>query len=71
MHSTFHHCLVTARIADLHDHAARERTIKAAVRAHRAQPHHRTRPVPGHAVSGLIRRALTPSGGGRSPSPTR
>jgi hypothetical protein len=70
MHSTFHHAMAVARIADLHYHAARERTAKAAVRAHRAQPRHRTRPVSGHAVSGLMRRALTLSGG-RSPSQTR
>jgi hypothetical protein len=67
MHSTFHHEMAAARIADLHYHAAQERTAKAAVRA---QPHHRNRLVPGHAVGGLMRRALTPSGG-RSPSPTQ
>jgi hypothetical protein len=70
MHSTFRHEIAGARIADLRDHAARERTVKAAVRARRAQPRHRTRPVPGHTVSSIMRRALTPSGG-RSPSPTQ
>jgi hypothetical protein len=42
MHSTFHHQLANARVADLHHHAARERTAKAAIRArHAAQPRRR------------------------------
>ena len=43
MRPTFHHEMATARVADLHHYAARERTAKAAIRARRAQP----RPAPG------------------------
>jgi hypothetical protein len=70
MRPPFHHELAMARIADLHHHAARERTVKAASRARRPQAHHRTRSVPDHGVTGLARRALTPARG-RSPAPTR
>ena len=67
MRPTFHHDLAKARVADLHHHAARERTAKA---ARRAQTRHRTRPGPGHTVAGLARRVLTLASG-RRPSPTR
>ena len=67
MQPTFHHELATARVADLHSHAARERMAKA---ARRAQKHHRTRSVPARTVTGLARRVLTLASG-RSPSPTR
>jgi hypothetical protein len=70
MRPTFHHDLATARVADLHHQAARERTAKAAIRARRAQPHHRTRSVLGRAVTALARRALTLAGGHR-PAPGR
>jgi hypothetical protein len=67
MHPSVHHEMATARIADLHHDAAGERLAKAAVRARRA---HRTRPVPGHTVTSLVRRAITLARG-RRPSPTR
>ena len=70
MHSTVYHEMAAARIADLHHDAARERAAKAAVRARRAQRHHRTRPMPGHSVTSLARRAIALARG-RSPSPTR
>lgn len=53
MHPTFCHDLATARIADLHHDAARERTAKAAAQARRAQPHDRTRPAAGHIITSL------------------
>lgn len=70
MHPTFHDELAAARVADLHQRAARERTAKAASQGRRAQRHHRTGSVPGHIVTRLARRVLTLFGG-RSPSPTR
>jgi hypothetical protein len=70
MHPTVYHEMATARIADLHHDATWERAAKAAVRARRAQPHHRTRPVPGHTVTSLARRTITLARG-RNPSPTR
>jgi hypothetical protein len=73
MHSTFHHELAAARIADRHQHAAQEQMAQAACRARRArraQEQQRIRPVPGHAVAFLARRVLTLAGA-RSPSPTR
>jgi hypothetical protein len=70
MHCTFQRDLATARIADLHHQAAHERVARAAVRARRAHPGHRTRAAPGRAVTRLARWALTLVGG-RSPSPTR
>ena len=70
MRPTFHDELATARVADLHQHATRERTAKAAIRGRRAGTHHRTGSVPGRAITGLARRVLTLFGG-RSPSPTR
>jgi hypothetical protein len=70
MHPIFHDELAAARVADLHQHAARERTAKAAIQRRRARTHHRTGSVPGHAITGLARRALTLFGG-RRPSPTR
>jgi hypothetical protein len=70
MHPTAYHEMATARIADLHHDAARERAAKLAVRARRAQPHHRTRPAPGHAITSLARRAITLARG-RSPASTR
>ena len=68
MRPTFHHELATARVADLHQHASREQTAKAAIHARRAQPQHRTRSVPGHIVIALARRALTLAGD-RRPAP--
>jgi hypothetical protein len=68
MRPAFHHDLATARVADLHHHAARERTAKAASRAGRAHQQHRTVPAP--AVTGLARRVLTLARG-RRPAPTR
>jgi hypothetical protein len=68
MHPPFHHELATARVADLHQQAARERTAKAASHTRRPHKHHRTRPVPGPTVTSLARRALTLAGG-RSPYP--
>jgi hypothetical protein len=70
MHPTLHHEMATARIADLHHQAARQRAAKAAVRARRAQPHHRTPPAPGLIITSLARRAITLARG-RGPSPTR
>ena len=70
MHPTVYHEMATARIADLHYDATRERVAKSAVRARRAQPHHRARPVPGHTVLSLARRAITLARD-HSPSPTR
>jgi hypothetical protein len=70
MYRTFHHELATARVADLHQHAARERTAKAAIQGRRARAHHRTGSVPGHTITGLARRVLTLFGA-RSTSPTR
>ena len=67
MHPTAHHEMATARIADLHHDAARERAAKSAVRARRG---YRTRSVPVHTVTSLTRRAITLARG-RSPSPTR
>jgi hypothetical protein len=43
MRPAFHHELATARVADLHHHAATERTAKAARRGRRPQARHRTR----------------------------
>jgi len=70
MRPTFHHELATARVADLHQHAARERTAKAAIQGRRARAHQRTGSMPGHATTGLARRVLTLFGA-RSTSPTR
>jgi hypothetical protein len=58
MRPAFHHDLATARVADLHHHAARERTAKAA--------RHRTWSVPGHSVTGLVSRVLALARGRRS-----
>ena len=69
MHPTFHHDVATARIADLHHDAARERAARAAVRARGSQPHRRTRPGPDHMATGLARRAITLAD--RRPSLTR
>jgi hypothetical protein len=55
MRPAFHHDLATARIADLHHHAARERAAQAAIHGRRAQPDHRARLAPGHAVTLLAR----------------
>lgn len=70
MRPAFHHELATARVADLHHQAARERTAKAAIRGRRPQPHQRTGSVTGHTVTGLARRVLTLAGG-RGPSSAR
>ena len=70
MRPAFHHELATARAADLHHQAARERAAKAAIRGRRPQPHQRTGSVAGHTVTGLARRVLTLAGG-RGPSPAR
>ncbi len=59
MRPAFHHDLATARVADLHHHAAMERTAKAARRAGRPPARHRTWSVPGHSLTGLARRVLT------------
>jgi hypothetical protein len=67
MRPIFHHELATARIADLHHHAARERAAKT---ARHAQSHLRARPMCWRTVASLARRALTLAGG-RSPSPIR
>ena len=64
MRPAFHHDLATARVADLRHHAARERIAQAAIRARRAQPDHRARLVPGHAVT-VLARALTLARGHR------
>jgi hypothetical protein len=48
-----------ARITDLHRHAAREQTAKAAVGARGPQAQHRTSSVPADPVTGLARRVLT------------
>jgi len=70
MRPAFHHDLATARVADLHHQAARERAAKAAIRGRRPQPHPRTGSVAGHTVTGLARRVLTLAGG-RGPSSAR
>jgi hypothetical protein len=70
MRPAFHHDLATARVADLHHHAAMERTVKAARRARRPQARYRTWSGPGHGVTGLGRRVLTLARG-RRPAPTR
>jgi hypothetical protein len=70
MRPAFHHDLATARVADRHHHAAREQMAKAAIRARRTHPHHRTRSVSGHTVTALARRALALAGG-RRPAPGR
>ena len=62
MQPTFHHELATARVADLHHHAARKRTAKAAIQGRRAQPHRRTRSVPGHAATVLATTRLITHG---------
>ena len=69
MHPTFHHDVATARIADLHHDAARERVAKTAVRARGSQRHRRTRPGPDHMATSLARRAITLAD--RRPSLTR
>jgi hypothetical protein len=68
MRPAFHHDLATARIADLHHHAARERMAQGAIRGRRAQPHHRARLLPGHAVT-VLARVLPPAGGHRLAPP--
>ena len=70
MRPAFHHEIATARVADLHQYAARERTAQAASRARRPQPRHRARLVPGATLTGLARRARTPARD-HSPAPTR
>jgi hypothetical protein len=70
MRPAFHHDLATARVADLHHHAARERTAKAAGRAGRPQARHRTRSGAGHSVTGLGRWVLA-LGRGRRPARAR
>jgi hypothetical protein len=65
----FHHDLAKARVADLHQDAAQARMAKAAIRARRAQRHHRARSAPAHTVTGLARRVLTLASG--RPSPAR
>jgi hypothetical protein len=67
MRPAFHHELATARVADLHHQATRER---AATAARRPQARHRSRSVPGHSVTGLARRVLTLARGRRQ-APTR
>ena len=69
MHSTFHHEMAAARIADLHYQAAQERTAKAAVCA-RPQRHQRTRSSAARTVTAVAHRVLTLLGA-RRPSPTR
>jgi hypothetical protein len=66
MRPAFHHELATARVADLHHQAARERTAKAAIRDRRPPARHRTWSVLGHSVTGLARRVLTLARGRRS-----
>jgi hypothetical protein len=70
MRPAFHHDLATARVADLHHHAARQRAAKAASSARRAHMRDRARCVPSRTVTALARRMLT-AAGGRSPSPAR
>jgi len=70
MRPAFHHDLATARVADLHHHAAMERTANAARRADRPQARHRTDSGPGHSVTGLARRVFTLARGHR-PAPAR
>jgi hypothetical protein len=70
MRPTFHRDLATARVADLHHHAAREQTAKAAIGGRRRQPLQRTGSVPDHTDTGLVRRVLTLARG-RRPAPTR
>jgi hypothetical protein len=69
MRPAFHHELAAARVADLHHHAARERTAKAARRA-RPPARRSTRSVPAPAVAGLARRVLALARG-RRPAPAR
>jgi hypothetical protein len=70
MHPTVYHEMATARIADLHHDATRERAAQAAVRARRAQPHHRTRPALGHTITSLVHRSIDLARS-VSPPPTR
>jgi len=69
MRPAFHE-LAAARVADLHQHAARERTATAAIQGRRARTHYRAGSVPGHTITRLARRVLALFGG-RNPSPTR
>jgi len=69
MHPTTCYQLANAHTADLHQRAARERAGRAAIQGRRAQPPHRARLVPGHAVT-VLARVLTLAGGHRL-SPTR
>ena len=69
MRPAFHHEMATARVADLRQYAARERTAQAASRA-RPQPRRRARLEPGAALTGLARRAPTPARD-RSPAPAQ
>ena len=70
MRPAFHHELATARVADLHHQATRERAAMAAITDRRPPARHRTWSVPGHTVTGLARRVLTLAGG-RGPSSAR
>jgi hypothetical protein len=69
MHPSTHYQLAHAHTADLHQRAARQRTARAAIQGRRAQPRHRARLVPGHAVT-VLARVLALAGGHRL-SPTR
>ena len=71
MHPTTLYQLANAQTADLHQRAARERTAKAVIQARRAQPHHRARLVPGHAVTVLSRNVPASFAGRGRTRPTR
>ena len=70
MHPIIHRDRMQAQIADLHRQAQGDAWTRAAARARRARPHHRSRRLPGHTVTGLPRRILTLFGA-HSPTPTR
>jgi hypothetical protein len=62
MHPTTGYHLATARIAEDHARAERERTARAAIRARRAQQHGHRHPAPRWNIVALTRHALTALG---------
>jgi hypothetical protein len=70
MYSTLSYQIANTHTADLHQQATRERVARTAARARSAQPHHRTRLLPGRTVTAAAHRVHTRVGG-HQPSPTR
>jgi hypothetical protein len=69
MRPAFHHDLATARVADLHHHAARERAAKAAIRG--AARTHASAPVPDLVTPSPAPRRMLTLADRRDPSPGR